>query len=84
MPRNTNGEVRYSQGVTLNLGNFESQRIDVGITLPILDDTDPEDALAACVHFVEKELSKQLAEAKGEAPAKRKTPSRKKKARKGK
>lgn len=27
-------EVRYAQGVTLNLGNYESQRVDVDLRMP--------------------------------------------------
>lgn len=54
------GNVSYSAGMTINIGNFESVRLDVGMTLPAL----PEEMHAAmdvCVDFVDEKLSEQKA-----------------------
>lgn len=46
---NKNGKVKYALGMTINLGNFESLRVDVGVELPTSAETyevDFEDAKA--------------------------------------
>lgn len=54
------GNVRYGAGLTINIGNFESVRVDVGITLPAVPE-EMEDAMAVCVAFVDNKLTEQKA-----------------------
>lgn len=60
------GSVRYDLGFTKNLGNYQSLKINVGITLP-LEPTDDDiakahKAIAISKQIVEKELLDELAE----------------------
>tara|TARA_R110002020_G_scaffold127896_2_gene286758 strand:+ start:3680 stop:4012 length:333 start_codon:yes stop_codon:yes gene_type:complete len=54
------GNVSYSAGMTINIGNFESVRLEVGMTLPALPE-EVEDAIGVCVDFVDEKLSEQKA-----------------------
>jgi hypothetical protein len=57
-PGPTQGHVKYGAGLTINLGNYESVRVDVGIMLPALPE-EVEQAFEACVNFVDGKLSEQ-------------------------
>lgn len=60
-----NATINVSSGITLNLGNYESLRIDVGITLPCKPTKkDVEDTYARCIEWVEEKLAQQTAEVK--------------------
>ena len=54
------GSVAYGAGLTINLGNFESVRVDVRIELPALPE-EVHDAFAVCKEFVDTELGAQQA-----------------------
>jgi hypothetical protein len=59
MPKsNTQGSVSFSQGITLNMGNFESCKLEVGIVMPVSDDRDSD--FMEAVAFVEKNLKIQI------------------------
>jgi len=56
--------VRRGYGLTLNQGNYESARIDVGIEIPCyLADLEKADEFAA--EFCEERVRKEVAEARG-------------------
>jgi hypothetical protein len=55
--------VRFSQSVTLNLGNYEATRIEVGVDLPVPAGSTPDETLAQAVQFVERHLDAQVKEA---------------------
>ena len=53
--------VRLSAGSTLNLGDYESARFEVGVTLSALDgDTTPDQLAEAGWDFIRKELSSKV------------------------
>lgn len=56
--------VRVGLGVTINLGNFESARCDVGLTLPCYVE-EIQDAYVTAWNLAEIEIQKQTAEVKG-------------------
>ena len=60
-----NATINVSSGITLNLGNYESLRIDVGITLPCKPTKkEIEDTYSKCIEWVEEKLQQQTAEVK--------------------
>jgi hypothetical protein len=62
-PISTPATINVSSGITLNLGNYESLRVDVGITLPCKPTKkDVEDTYAKALQFVEEKLAEQVAE----------------------
>jgi hypothetical protein len=58
--------VRYAQGVTLNLGNYESQRIDVELAVPCRPGIDAiEAAYAFAQEWVDGKLAEEVEAARG-------------------
>lgn len=48
--------VTVSLGYTMNMGNFESLRMDIGYTKPVLEGQSDKQALDALYKFVEDEF----------------------------
>lgn len=63
---NENTKVTVTLGYTLNLGNFESLRVDLGITDSRRDGETVEQAFERVYSFVEDKLTEKVREAKGE------------------
>ena len=65
-PELRKGNVTVSYGETLNMGNYESARIDVGVTLEIATHEFPEDtyqiATKLVSEFHKKERQKRIKE----------------------
>lgn len=57
-------KVNISMGFTMNLGNFESLRIDVGIEDEVRESETVKDATERVYAFVEKTLTTKVAEAR--------------------
>ena len=60
--------VTYNYGLTINLGNFESAKIDFGMSTDVLPDETPEQALLRCRKVVNRAIKKreqQIAEERG-------------------
>ena len=57
------GSVTSKVGMTVNLGDFESLRIDVGVTLPCYKE-EIEDALAKSFEIAEADLYRRVTEVK--------------------
>lgn len=51
--------VNYSEGVTLNVGNFQSIRIDVGITLPTYIE-EIDSAYKKAKEIVDKQINEEI------------------------
>ena len=64
----TNEETKVSVtlGYTLNLGNFQSLRLDLGIIDNKRDGENTNDAFERVYKFVEDKLTEKIAEAKAE------------------
>lgn len=58
--------VSATLGYTLNLGNFQSLRVDLGYTDFIRNDETPEQAMLRVYNFVEDQVSNRLSDAKKE------------------
>lgn len=58
--------VSATLGYTLNLGNFQSLRVDLGHTDFVRSDETPEQAMLRVYNFVEDQVSSRLADAKKE------------------
>jgi hypothetical protein len=67
---NENTKVQVGLGYTLNLGNFQSLRIDVQITDNKRDGETTSEAFDRVYGFVETKLSEKVAEAQSEADGK--------------
>jgi hypothetical protein len=63
---NENTKVTVTLGYTLNLGNFESLRVDLGVVDSRRDGETVDDAFERVYEFVETKLSDKVREAKGE------------------
>ena len=63
---NENTKVTVTLGYTLNLGNFESLRVDLGIVDSRRDGENIEQAFERVYEFVEAKLGEKVKEAKGE------------------
>ena len=61
-------EVRFSQSITINLGNYQATKIDVGVTFPVGPDHNVQETFDLAAQFVEKNLAKQIEESVGENP----------------
>lgn len=67
--------VSFSQAVTMNMGNYESSRVEVGIQLPVPSGSSAEETLRQAIQFVESNLKVQvdeLDEARQQRPVKTK------------
>lgn len=58
--------VSATLGYTLNLGNFQSLRVDLGYTDFVRSDETPEQAMLRVYTFVEDQVGNRLADAKKE------------------
>lgn len=52
-------KVKVNKGLTINLGNFESARVDIGIERDIEPGEDLENAFLSVSHEVDLELKQQ-------------------------
>ena len=67
---NENTKVTVGLGYTLNLGNFQSLRIDLSITDNKREGENTNEAFERVYAFVEKKLTEKVAEAHSEADGK--------------
>lgn len=65
---NENTKVNVALGYTLNLGNFQSLRIDLGVVDSRRDGETVQDAFDRIYSFVEAKLVEKINEAKSEIP----------------
>ena len=63
---NEKTKVNVTLGYTLNLGNFQSLRVDIGIEDSLRSDEHVEDAFNRVYGFVENKLIEKINEAKDE------------------
>jgi hypothetical protein len=63
---NENTKVTVTLGYTLNLGNFESLRVDLGVIDSRRNEETVDEAFERVYEFVETKLSEKVREAKGE------------------
>jgi hypothetical protein len=63
---NSNAKVSVALGYTLNLGNFQSLRIDLGIEDSERDGENISDAFNRVYAFVEEKLTEKVKEASAE------------------
>ncbi len=66
MTENDSTKVNVTLGYTLNLGNFQSLRIDLGVTDSKRDGENTDQAFERVYKFVEDKLTEKIAEAKSE------------------
>lgn len=57
---NTSRSVSFGQAATLNLGNYESTRLEVSVVLPVADGLSLDEVMQQAVSFVEKHLQEQV------------------------
>lgn len=67
---NNDTKVTVTLGYTLNLGNFQSLRIDLGVTDSRRDGENINEAFERVYSFVETKLGEKVAEAQSEAEGK--------------
>jgi hypothetical protein len=65
---NDNTKVNIALGYTLNLGNFQSLRIDLGVEDSRREGETIQDAFERVYSFVEAKLVEKINEAKSEIP----------------
>jgi len=63
---NDNTKVSVTLGYTLNLGNFQSLRLDLGIVDSKRDGENVDEAFSRVYKFVEDKLTEKIQEAKSE------------------
>lgn len=63
---NDNTKINVTLGYTLNLGNFQSLRLDLGIVDSKRDNEDINQAFDRVYKFVEDRLTEKIQEAKSE------------------
>jgi len=59
--------VKFSRGRTLNLGNYESERIEIGVEFDVPEGGEPDDILSDAYAFVTtavQELEDEIVKAK--------------------
>jgi hypothetical protein len=64
---NDNTKVSVTLGYTLNLGNFQSLRLDLGVIDSKRDEENTEQAFDRVYKFVEDKLTEKIKEAQSEA-----------------
>jgi hypothetical protein len=64
---NENTKVSVALGYTLNLGNFQSLRLDLGVVDSKRDSENTEQAFDRVYKFVEDKLTEKIQEAQSEA-----------------
>lgn len=63
---NNNTKVNVTLGYTMNLGNFQSLRIDIGVEDHVRDSENVQEGFDRVYKFVEDQLGAKLQEAKSE------------------
>lgn len=63
---NSQTKVNVTLGYTMNVGNFQSLRIDIGIEDQLRDGEHVQEGFDRVYAFVEEQLGKKLQEAKAE------------------
>jgi len=63
---NENTKVSVTLGYTLNLGNFESLRVDLGVVENIRNEENVEEAMNRVYDFVESKVVEKVNEARAE------------------
>jgi hypothetical protein len=63
---NSNTKVNVLLGYTMNLGNFQSLRIDIGVEDQVRDGENVQEGFDRVYKFVEEQLGQKLQEAKSE------------------
>jgi hypothetical protein len=63
---NDNTKISVTLGYTLNLGNFQSLRLDLGIVDSKRDGENVDEAFSRVYKFVEDKLTEKIQEAKSE------------------
>jgi hypothetical protein len=63
---NSETKVTVSLGYTMNLGNFQSLRIDLGVEDQVRDGENVKDGFDRVYKFVEEQFGEKLREAKSE------------------
>jgi methyl coenzyme M reductase subunit D len=63
---NTQTKVNVSLGYTMNVGNFQSLRIDIGVEDQLRDGEQVQDGFDRVYGFVEQQLAAKLKEAQSE------------------
>ena len=63
---NDNTKITVTLGYTLNLGNFQSLRVDLGVVDSRRDGENINEAFERVYNFVEEKLAQKVAEAKDE------------------
>lgn len=58
-------KVRYSFGVTINIGNYENVKISIARETEVEDGETPAMALERLKEWVQEEADKEIADAKG-------------------
>jgi hypothetical protein len=64
--KNNETKVDVTLGYTLNLGNFQSLRVDIGVEDSLRNEENVEQAFDRVYSFVEKKLIEKINEAKEE------------------
>lgn len=59
-------QVSVTLGYTLNLGNFQSLRVDLGCTDFVRDEENPDAAMDRVYDFIEKKVIEKIEDAKKE------------------
>lgn len=59
-------KVSVTLGYTLNLGNFQSLRVDLGFTDSVKSDETPDQAVERVYKFVESKVEEKVGEAQKE------------------
>lgn len=57
-------EIRVNVGLTLNLGNYESARLDAGVTMDIKEGDDPKKVYEEAWKICEEEIQPQARDIK--------------------
>ena len=64
--QNENTKINVTLGYTLNLGNFQSLRLDLGVVDSKREGENIDDAFSRVYKFVEDKLTEKIQEAKSE------------------
>jgi len=59
-------KVSVTLGYTLNLGNFQSLRVDLGFTDNVKNDETPDQAIERVYKFIESKVEEKVGEAQKE------------------
>lgn len=60
LPIGEAAKIGVDYGLTLNLGNFESAKVDVGVTIPIPDGSTVDEALVRLSEILEKRIKAEV------------------------